>query len=327
MRAYRLSLHRSIFALALVALLVITGCRSVARVQPTTPPTPTYTPRSTPLPTIATPPPPGSEDNPIALVFGREASQSNAGVAGAVDGLETVLLESYNLTVDVRTVNSSADAVEALCGSPDGPPAAAWVNGVGYAAALARECAQPELLAERREGFGAEVVIIVNSATEIRAVSGLAGARFCRISGDDLYSWIVPSLLMRASGLSPTQLGGVEDVDDANALVTAVAGGDCDAAGIDAAGLERLGSSARIRQLDTTVNVPFSIFMISPVIPLGVRQTLIEALVTTAADAEQAEVLEPLLDQTRLVPISADALDGWNAFIRATRLDFNAMGN
>lgn len=325
MRADLLFSHRSILRCALLIVFMAAGCRQVVTVEPTLQPTATYTPRSTPLPTVATPPPPGSEDNPLSLLFLRPSAVSRGAIDNAAEELQTTLTETNNLLVEIDTLDSGAEAVQALCDSPDGPAAAVWVDGVTYAAALAQGCATPELFIEREDGAGAEVVIIVPNNAPIENVNGLAGAQFCRIGADDLYSWIVPSLLMEASSLSPTQLGGIQDMEDAGELVGAVASGDCDAAGIASADLEAVGSSSRVRALPTEVNVPHSILMIPSVVPLGVRQALTDALIAIAENPEQSSLLEPLLGQTRILRVQEGDLDGWDSFIRATGLDFAEM--
>ncbi|MFN8527269.1 MAG: hypothetical protein U0670_01500 [Anaerolineae bacterium] len=146
MSATRLFSHRSVLLGALVLILLVSGCRRITSVQPTLQPTATYTPRSTPLPTVATPPPPGDSNNPLDVIFLRPPALSRSAVTSALSELETSLATSTGLTLNLRTVASGAEAVEALCASPDGPAAVAWVDGVTYAVAKAQGCGDPQLM-------------------------------------------------------------------------------------------------------------------------------------------------------------------------------------
>ncbi len=319
MRAFRYS--RIAFLCALLTVFVVSSCRSAGPPQPTDIPTATYTPRSTPLPTVATPPPPGTTDNPIQLFFVRPAAVSRGTVTNAARDLETILSETASLSVNIEIAETGAEAVAALCDSPGGVPAAAWVDSVTYAAA--RICAESSLAVVREDGVGADVSIIVPQASEAETIRDLAGAVFCRLSVNDLYTWLIPSLVLQANSVSPTSLGVINDYEDLGDLVSAVGAGDCDAAGVNLAELEAVGGSSRIRELGTSIRVPYPILMIAPSIPLGTRNALTDALVAIAADSVQAELLDPLLDQVRFA--TTEDLESWDAFLRRTRLDFSEM--
>ena len=321
MRAFRHS--QVVFAYALLTVFAVASCRTIGPPQPTEIPTATYTPRSTPLPTVATPPSPGTTENPIQLLFVRPAAVSRGVITNAANDLETILSETTSLSVEIEIAETGADAVAALCDSPGGVPAAAWVDGVTYAAA--RTCAERSLAVVREDGAGADVSIIVPQSSEAETIRDLTGAIFCRVSVDDLYTWIVPALILQANSVSPTSLSAINDYEDLGDLVSAVAAGDCDAAGINVAELESVGGSSRIRELGSPERVPYSILMISPSIPLGTRTALNDALIGMAADAVEAELLDPLLDQVRIAVIGEQELESWDAFLRRTRLDFSEM--
>jgi ABC-type phosphate/phosphonate transport system substrate-binding protein len=321
---YRVSTRFCLIAV-LSIVVVLAGCRRVAPdLGPTLQPTPTYTPRSTPLPTVATPPPPGTEDNPIVMIF-TDVRASRAQIAEASDAVSAALLENAAISVEIDVVERGADAVSALCSSPAGPVTVAWLDGVAYASALAQNCGTPELFIERADGVGAQVVIVVPDNSTANSITDLQDGDFCRLGVSDVYSWLVPALMMQASGLTPTALRSITDYDDAEALLAAVEDGECDAAGISSADLADVG--ADVQELPQNAVVPHAVLMMPASLPLGARDALENALLTLAGDPETAQVLSPLLDQTRIIQLVEGDLDGWDQFIAATRLNFAAAGN
>ena len=80
--------------------------------------------------------------------------------------------------------------------------------------------------------------IIAAARSEARPV---AGQQFCRLSIQDLTSWLYPSLLLSAQGINPlTDLGLITDQANDVALLTAVYEGDCAAAALPAGELDDL---------------------------------------------------------------------------------------
>ncbi|MBN8619589.1 MAG: hypothetical protein J0L63_11835, partial [Anaerolineae bacterium] len=136
----RMNLLRGVVLLFLV--LVIAACRpQEAVVQPTALPTLSPTPRSTPLPVVATAVPPGQESNPLQIVLRPFESLNTA--RAVLDDLEDAILNQSGITVNFELVNRDAEALAALCASSSGRTAAVWVGGVEYLAAEAMNCGQP----------------------------------------------------------------------------------------------------------------------------------------------------------------------------------------
>ncbi|MFN8527268.1 MAG: PhnD/SsuA/transferrin family substrate-binding protein [Anaerolineae bacterium] len=165
-------------------------------------------------------------------------------------------------------------------------------------------------------------------SSEAQNAADLAGARFCRLGITDLYTWIVPSLMLTNRGVNPTELSSVQDFEDVSQLVSAVAAGDCDAAGIAQADLDEVGAGNRIRTLEPIVAMPYDILVMPPVVPLGARDALIAAFIAAANDETEAALLQPLLGQVAIGggDTEAETLRQWDTFIRQTRLDFAEMG-
>jgi ABC-type phosphate/phosphonate transport system substrate-binding protein len=241
--------------------------------------------------------------------------------------LEEALLEETGLIVEVELVESDADGVAALC-NIDGSPDVAWLSGLGYAAASAQGCAVPALMVERGTGRQAstseEVVLIVNSELEASGATGLAGETFCRVGFDDVHTWLVPMLMLRAGGL--TEVPEAIDVEDVAALIQAVAEGeDCTAAGLTAADFERFGDDAAdsVRVLNRTAEIPYAILMYPPQMPLDTRTRLVDGLL----DMAESDALETLLDLDGLVRVEDDSLEDFESFLSSTGIDFAQLGS
>jgi phosphonate transport system substrate-binding protein len=316
----------------IVTALMLGACRRGEDASgPTLQPSFTYTPRSTLLPSLTPTIAPGSADNPIRLFILRPPGAATQGsLNNAADALTDALAEQAGITVDITLVDNDAESIRALCGAITGDvPTAAWVSGLGYSAATGLDCAFPSLQVERTVDGDAQtgetVQIIVNDSLGITSIPDLEGRAFCRVDYSDLYSWIVPTLLLQANGLDPISGPDViQDVGDTQSLIDEVASGDCDAAGISAADFADLTDSDTrdaIRTLNQTVVVPYAILMYTPVVPLGQRNALDEALLALGADG--ASSLGTLLNADDLTRLAEGSLDEWTAFIGRTDLDFS----
>jgi ABC-type phosphate/phosphonate transport system substrate-binding protein len=330
--------HRIILpSILVVVLLLLPACRRQgAQVGPTAAPTLTATPRSTPLPAIATVIPAGAEGNPLQMVIRPDGSMSAA--RGAIADFEAAILEQSGLTVKVELVERYAEALAALCDSSGGQVSVAWLNGASYVAAKAENCGTPVLQVERgtrRDAKTGEAAsLIINTDANISTISALRGKAFCRIAYDDFYTWLAPSLILKANGLNPlSDVGTVADYEDIPALVQAVAEGDCDAAGIPSDALDvyadMIGDVSETVDILTTTETafPFAVLMIPPDVQLGTRLTLNDVLVSLAEDSTTAVKMRALLGQNAIIPVTAEDFADLTAFVETTRLDFSQLGN
>jgi len=325
MTAGRIRWTSFIACAALLAGLLMTGCRRVDTQQATARPTVTPTPRSTPLPTLEPTIAPGAVDNPIRLlVIGDPQAEHQT---DAARDLGEALTASSGLSVTIELVGSTAEAVAALCTGFAQQPTAAWLDGLGYAAA--RTCGTPALWIERETDNDESPFLIAqlvipqeNDSTE---AAELAGVDFCRIGLTDYTTWRVPLLLLHAGGLDPAQLGTVRDLPNLEAVLEAVAAGEC-AAGMATADYEELARGdlrTDTRLLSTQAEVPHGVLMYAPEVPLGARLTLNEALLAAARTAD----FELLLAASGVRPVLMDDLEPFIAFLEQTGLDFTQLGN
>lgn len=324
--------HILIIGLVCVALL-LASCKRFGGAQPTARPTLTPTPRSTPLPPVPTTIPLGSEDNPLHLQIVAPSSSSRL-VSSAVDDLQVALLEDTELNVVVDLVDTDAEALAALCDSTAGTITAAWLNGLAYAAAYDQDCGTAALQVERGERSSASTsdqsLIIVRSNLGVEGIGDLVDHTFCRLGYSDFYSWLVPSMMLKAGGISSAaQFDEVKDYDDPAAMIDDVASGDCDAAGISAQDYENyvgVTTRSRIRTLDQSVEIPYLVLVLPPQLPLAQQDDLTNALVSIA-NGSRAGVLAPLLDQDQLFVVTDDELSSLRGFISRAGIDLAQAGN
>jgi ABC-type phosphate/phosphonate transport system substrate-binding protein len=223
-------------------------------------------------------------------------------------------------------VDSDAQALAALCNSPGGTVSAAWMGGLAYAAAFAQDCGNAVLQVQRgetdAETTGDKSRIIVNPALDVSSVGDLEGNSFCRTRFDDPYSWMIPSLMLEAAGVTTDDLLQIIDYEDVNTLIADVANGACDAAGLASSDVE---ADSGVRTLQESVTIPYRLLVVPSQLPFGQRQQLIDTL-TAMSEGAQPESLEVLLDQSGLVPVEDNDLTSLRSFISRAGMDLAQAG-
>jgi ABC-type phosphate/phosphonate transport system substrate-binding protein len=324
-----------ILLLMLLIVLVLTACRRADDEGQIFVATLTPTPRSTPLPPVATVVPPGSEENPLRMLIRPASTALRAAAQNDLNDFQTALQEQSGLVIEVVLVESYAEAVGALCDSSAGQVAVAWLDGVSYMAAMSQNCGKPIMQVERGQRADAQtgesVQMMVSADSGLSALSALDGKNFCRISAEDVYSWLVPSLMLRAAGVDPLSFAAITDYETIPEMLEAVAEGDCDAAAVSARQYENaerdIGDAAeQLQILETSVNFPYNILMYPLELPLGQRLALDDALLNMAANDETASLMQSLLGQDDLVRVEADDFEDFTDFMESTGFNFAQLG-
>lgn len=319
--------------------LASTSCRRSAP-PPTARPSPTSTPRSTPLPPLPTAIPFGSAGNPLHLVIvapsALQAADSSAAAAtetvdSTVSALESALHDETDLTVAVELVETDAQALTSLCDSVTGTISAAWLSGLGAMTAEARNCGSPVLQVERgtrsNATTGESAALVVASDSAITSAGDLSEKTFCRLGVTDAYSWLIPMLMLRAAGVSPDSLKAVLDYTDPNEMVRAVADGTCDAAGIALSEYNDLRVSARssVKLLDQSTEIPYAVLVYPAEFPLGEQQKLTDALIAIG-NGTRADLLAPLVDQDQLLAAAPADFSSLRTLISRAGIDLAQLG-
>ena len=317
--------------LVVLAVMLFSACGSgPALPTPTRLPTATPTPRSTPLPEVPTPIPLATEDNPLTILMLPQGNRANAREAAST--LEEQILTLYGLTVDIQLVNSYGEIVAQLCGAT---PVVGWVDGFSYIVAGAQGCGDPEMRIERDGQTGFQVDLLVSAELRAGGIAALADQTLCRLNSQDVASWLVPGLMLRADGVNPLyDLETVADVESYDALVTAIYNEDCQAGGVPHGYLDDVGAevaaledlSERVLVLDVSPEIPYDILVYPQTVPLNVRIPLNDAFMQIAAERRSARTLAIILNQDRLERVDRSNFAAFNAFMASTGLNFAALG-
>lgn len=314
-------------------IVLLAACRSqTAQQGPFVAATATATPRSTPLPAVATVVPPGIEDNPIHMVINPPGS-ANLVTGAQITSFEEALAADSDLVVEVTVVDRYAEALAALCDSTPSNVTVAWLDGLTYQAAIAQNCGEPVMQAERGTGSGSAGdtgLIITRSDSGLGSVQALNGRSFCRISYTDYFSWLVPSILMDAGGVSPVNgLESIVDYPNIRAMVNGLLDEECDAAGISQSEFDDLSGTVReqLTILEETPLFPHAVLMYPFNLPLGERIRLDNALLAANNDSDGSDAMLPFLAQDRLRRVSSSTFDELSTFLDSTGLDFAQLGS
>ena len=320
-----------VLVLLFAAAMALIACRPVATEVRNVAPTATPTPISTPLPPVPTQVPPGADDNPIRLLVNPDLTAASA--RSAANRLTDELTERTGLSMLVETVTTDAEALAALCDSVGGAVNVAWVDGLTVLAAQAQDCGSPVLMVERGTGRRAATGDTVQLVTQAeRGVSSVAALRnnasFCRVGYDDLATWLVPSIMLQAAGVMPSDIDEVADYEDLDAVLAAVADGECDAAGVPASALAAANAETRnaLETLAESAPIPYSVLVYPPEMPLGARTALENALTDLMADTDAGEPLRDLLSADALEHVDASDFEDLSDFIAAAGLDLARLG-
>ncbi len=316
-----------------LAGVLLAACTSAT---PTPPPLPTATatPRSIPLPEVATSVPPASADRPLTVLLVRQVADASQDDADAI-AARVVALTDLNVTFEL--VDSAAEVLPLLCGAE---PVAAWLDGIAFAAVDARGCVDPALRVQqgRQTGFAADLLMAAEGAGDDSATpdpAQLAGQTLCRISSTDRISWLVAGLLLQAEGINPLYDLKTVDVEDFDALVEAIYDEECQA-GVVPAGYLRAGLGDAVAALEglrervvvaaQSPEIPFSVLVYPPTVPLHVRIPLTDGFMQMAADSGDGALLARALGQDSLERVEDSDFEALRALLADTGLDFAALG-
>ena len=154
----------------------------------------------------------------------------------------------------------------------------------GYLYAEEQGCAQNTLTEIRFGDTSYKGQILVNHNSGISGFADMKGKIFCRTSAESLSSWIIPSLMMQAEGVDPSDLYGIIDTDNTSNLISYVYDGVCDAGATYIDARTSVTSTypdvmTVVQVLKQTIPIPYDCFTFSPELPSDIREELIWDLV------------------------------------------------
>lgn len=225
-----------------LSAFLLSGCGLATPDLETAIPTFTPTPISTELPTIEPVIPPGlSETNPIRIVIvPADAEQAPDNVAELQSLLEELV---EGVFIEVVLAETQAEAANAICSSDTGVLSAVWVSGMTYATVNLGNCGVASFQADTPEGTGQTGVILLPAEEEEEATEDdeeeqeaetitladidFTEATLCRLSVDDVFSWVVPVIALNSAGVDPVTLDDINEVTDNDELIADIQSGEC----------------------------------------------------------------------------------------------------
>lgn len=246
----------------------------------------------------------------------------------AEEALERALHEQTGLSVDIQIVERSADALNTLCNlAATDLPTIAWLDGLTYLVAAARECGQPSLQISRGDATGQAGQIIIDRQLGTQSLTVIASRTYCRLGYTDLYTWLLPSIALKTVNIDLTQDVELRDLPDLASLVDAVVEGECTMTGIAEGTLERLGiDESDVAMSITTPPLPYGVLVFAPEVELGVRLGMERILAALSESPEGAALLWPFLAQDALLPIAPDDFADLRDFVDESGLNLAQLG-
>lgn len=267
--------HRIIRVVIMLLLIIVGGiaCGKPKATPAPSRPIPTRTPLPTPLPPLPTSPPPGSEENPLILLF---VTDDQSAIEDTAEELAESLAEETELIVKTQFTDSYAEAYRALCA---GKAHLAPVDAFGYLAVSQGGCGSLLYIAEIDGERYTRGQMVTVAGKEVYSVIGFKGFRFCRPSSVSVSGWIVPSLMLRANGLNPlTDLYSVIDTETDEGVIKSLLEFHCDV-GASALGAEEgLPNANRIRVIEELPPVPNVTLALSLRLDAATRALMIDTL-------------------------------------------------
>jgi len=279
--------------ISLAMMLVLTACGgNNTPIPPTARPTAFPTPLSNTLPTPA---PRATSTDQTSVLF--SAALQTSSDTSAI----STLLSKVDQTIVVQS-GPSSDALKALCSVQ---PTYAWVDGWTMLAALNRQCARVVMRLRETVGDsaadGVQIQILAGRDTNVRSVSDVKGQVFCRLSGQDVNTWIIPVLMLHSAGVDPfVDLRAVRDVPTLESLLSEVSLGRCVGAGVSG-----VWDNTAVPGIPATSSISdrVAILSTSPMFPFGALLTNING-----ADVDKVlDVFDENQDQLRAI-VNFDSL-------------------
>jgi ABC-type phosphate/phosphonate transport system substrate-binding protein len=236
------------------------------------------------------------------------------------------LSDKTSSTFKVTVTNDPAEALKAICGET---PGAALLDGRAALAAIVQNCGTLAFkMKDKDDNFGVKADIIVRvlgtDKNPLQAPRDLRGRDFCRLSGDDLTSWVLPSLTLRTSGVNPAgDLKGVKEFPNAEAMVQGLADGVCAATGIPSGTLSKFSvklTGGQLRVITSTAELPYGGIVVSPLLPKAITETLIDQI------RRNPERFSDLLGDYQLVEAKSTDYDDFIRFAQNAGLNLRAIG-
>jgi phosphonate transport system substrate-binding protein len=245
----------------------------------------------------------GSEDNPIVWSFVPSGELQE--VAAGADEIARLLFEETGLYITTNVATEYAGVIEAMAADPPSAHMSALAT-FAYIQASDLGVAEAALVSVRYGSATYAGQIIARADSGITSIADLKGKSFARPDPLSTSGWIIPMLTLQAEGIDPMNDIEVLDAGSHDSVVTAVYNGDVDAGAtfVDArGGLEDEYPDVRdqVVVIATSAPIPNDGVQFSPVVPMEIREQIVDALLKIAETEEGKEALDIAYEWSELI--------------------------
>ncbi len=266
----------------------------------------------------------GTDDHPILWAMAPEGDEP----AAAVELTERIH-ELTGIVVHPVPAATELEVLEALAADPAGAHMAV-LSAVPYVVAADRGSLEPALVGVRNGSSSYAAQIIAHSDSGAESPADLADLRFARPDAQSDSGWIVPSLMMRAAGLDPAELGATTDRGTHAAVIEAIYDQEADAGAVHLGGLEPLAAELedleeRIVVLAESPAIPNEGVHFAPLVSEEHRDQIVNALLQLIETPEGNELIRRLYSWDALEQNTDSAYDTLRELINDAEIPINEI--
>ena len=268
----------------------------------------------------------GTEDHPILWAMAPEGEEPPA-----VAELTEHIHERTGIVVQPVPVATELEVLEALAADPAGAHMTI-LSAVPYLIAAERGGLEPALIAVRNGAGSYATQIIAHADTEAESLAELelADLGFARPDAQSAGGWMVPSLMMRAAGLDPAELGDITDLGTHAAVIEAIYEREAELGAVHLGGLEPLAAEfedleERIVVLAESPQIPNEGLQFAPEVSEEHRDQIVNALLQLIETPEGAELIRRLYSWDALDAATEEAYDDLRELIRDAEIPFDEI--
>lgn len=273
----------------------------------------------------------GTEENPVIWAF--VPSGDTQEIAAGGQAVADMIFDMTGIVVEASVATEYAGVIEALQSDPPSAHMASLAT-FSYVVAADRGVAEAELVAVRFGRPFYDGQIIANVDAGITSLADLDGKTFARPDPLSTSGWIIPSLTMRAAGISPeTDLTQIIDAGGHSGVVTAVYNGDVDAGAVYVDARSTIEDDFpdvydRVQVIEVSAPIPNDGVQFHPTVSDEMREEIIEALLAIAETEEGAAALEQAYSWQGLERHGDEFYDPFRQVLQAAGVDADSlMGN
>lgn len=261
----------------------------------------------------------GSEKNPIVWAFvpSGETSKVSAGAQSVAD----LLHARTGLFFKTFVATDYVGVIEAMKATPPKAQMASLATAA-YILAADQKVAQAALVSVRNGSAFYKGMIITRPETGIKTIADLKGKTFARVDPLSTSGWIIPSLMIKAAGLSLDSDIRILDAGSHPAVVTAVYNGQADpgACFVDARTLIQKDHGDvmdKVVIVEESGNIPNDGVQFVPSLPQAMRDQIVDGLLAIMTTPEGKSAINTAYQWTALEKHDDSFYDSFRQVLQA----------